>query len=415
MMIDPRIARQIQEAMFVKQKFLAPVLLPLGLAACGSVTETREPADMVGPSATSPAALVAPSPVACDNASLTAHASLLILAPHPDDEVLGFAGLADAYRRQGKPVRTLVVTDGDAYCEACALWSGGDLFGPTCDARDLSNFETPAVDSFAEVRRLESTAAASILGLPEPAFLGYPDTGIAAAWYNRGEGRPGAALHRSDFSACSRCGDCEGDPSFGYGSGPATELSAETLVETLRDLMAASDENALVATTHWLDGHGDHAGLGEFVRQVNAELDVPRTLAFAVIHAHTPRDHAFPDCWYPGPAATECPCFDAEAGELAMLRAHRERPDWPQELPDDADYGDPAQLCLAPELVGNGALKPRAIEAFESQTGTKGRVPGLPPPERSGVMDCNGYLLSFGRRSEVFVVQSPQPEEQAVD
>ena len=32
------------------------------------------------------------------------------------------------------------------------------------------------------MRRGESVAAAAILGMPAPTFLGYPDTGLAAAW-----------------------------------------------------------------------------------------------------------------------------------------------------------------------------------------------------------------------------------------
>src|ERR1051325_9977126 len=62
----------------------------------------------------------------CDNDALTAYPALLVLAPHPDDETLGFTGLIDAYRRAGKPVSVVVVTDGDAYCEACRFWKNGD-------------------------------------------------------------------------------------------------------------------------------------------------------------------------------------------------------------------------------------------------------------------------------------------------
>src|ERR671928_999451 len=78
----------------------------------------------------------------CDNDALTAYPALLVLAPHPDDEALGFTGLVDAYLRAGKPVHVVVVTDGDAYCEACALWKNSSMAGPTCTAAELSNFAT---------------------------------------------------------------------------------------------------------------------------------------------------------------------------------------------------------------------------------------------------------------------------------
>src|SRR3989442_6623491 len=41
-------------------------------------------------------------------------ARLLVLAPHPDDEVLGAAGMIDAPVRRGAAVRGVVATDGEA-------------------------------------------------------------------------------------------------------------------------------------------------------------------------------------------------------------------------------------------------------------------------------------------------------------
>jgi len=47
------------------------------------------------------------SAAGCDNRRLAdPYSRLLILAPHPDDEILGFAGLAEAFLRRGKKVET---------------------------------------------------------------------------------------------------------------------------------------------------------------------------------------------------------------------------------------------------------------------------------------------------------------------
>lgn len=343
-------------------------------------------------------------PMSCDNEQLTAYDSLLVLAPHPDDEMLGFAGLVDAYRRQGKPVRVVVVTDGDAYCEACALWKNGALAGETCNALDLSNLATPEVDSFAEVRRDESRAAAALLRLSAPDFLAYPDTGLAAAWANFEAGNPDQALHRSDFSACQACGDCGG-----YGAGPALGLTAATLQASLHALIAGMPPGTLVASTHWLDGHGDHAALGRFTKALAASAQPPRAAAFAVIHAHTPKQANHPDCWYPAPGAAECPCTEAERA-LAEPRwwdaqaRDRVLPDQPARLPDDVDYGEEQQLCLAPELLEpEPPLKQSIIAAYASQLGTLAREGELPAAV-VGIMDCNGYLASFARSTEAFVL-----------
>ena len=346
------------------------------------------------------------TPVAgeCRNSELTDFDGLVIIAPHPDDEVLGFAGLAGAFKAQGKPVRTIIVTDGDAYCEACSLWTSGTTNGKTCDAPTLSNLATPAVDSLAEVRREESVAAALVLGRSVPEFLSYPDTGIGIARANSKAGDPSLPLRRSDFSACESCGEC----GAGYGAGPETELSADTLVASLDEIVGETSANTLIATTHWLDNHSDHAALGAFVSERAAATFEGRTVAYAIIHANTANGYGSAECWYPGPTAADCACYDAgradsDPGWLASLRAHRERPDWPQVLPDDVDYGEPWQLCLDDETR---AAKPLAIDAFGTQLGTVGRTPGLIPESRQGLLDCSGYLRSFGRRTEVFVVRN---------
>lgn len=362
------------------------VVATIMLAVTACTTAGREPA------------------VACGNANLTAYDGLLVLAPHPDDEMLGFAGLVDAYRRQGKPVRVAVVTDGDAYCSACMVWKNAAATGETCDAQDLSNFATPEVDSFAEVRRAESTAAAGLLGLPAPRFLGYPDTGLAAAWANRQGGQPATPLHRSDFGGCDGCGECAG-----YGAGPELELSAQTLEADLGALLAETSPGTLVATTHWLDGHGDHAALGAFTRALVASMDAPRAQAFAVIHAHTPKDTDYPDCWYPQPAAAVCPCDDpvraaAEPRWWDGQRAARQQPGSPALPADDADYGQWRQLCLDPAMyTGEAPLKLSIVQAYPSQLGFAARDGELPEAVR-GILDCNGYLVSFARRTEAFVL-----------
>ena len=65
-------------------------------------------------------------------------------------------------------------------------------------------------------------------------FLVYPDTGLGAAWTNLDQGKQAEPLHRSDFSACADCKTCAG-----YGKGPQTTLTAETLMASLREIIAA--------------------------------------------------------------------------------------------------------------------------------------------------------------------------------
>lgn len=341
-----------------------------------------------------------PRATSCDNDALTGHPALLVLAPHPDDEALGFTGLIDAYLAAGKPVSVVVVTDGDAYCDACRFWKNSSVTGAMCNADELAEF--------GRIRHTESDAAARVIGYAPPRFLGYPDTGLAAAWRNFDQGKPAEPVRRSDFSNCTTCDDCA---SGGYGKGAPTTLTAETLTASLRELIAAAPEGALIATTHWLDGHGDHAGLGNFVRR----LSDGHPVAYAVIHANTPKTTAHPDCWYPAPAAPTCPCMNdeakalADAGWIDRVGGHRFRPGSPAALPDDADYGQEKQFCLPERLyAGNDAVKLRAVRSYASQLGRLARN-GSHPAAVDGIMDCNGYLMSFVRRSEAFVlVEAPK-------
>lgn len=77
--------------------------------------------------------------------------SVLVLAPHADDEVFGCGGALAAHVAAGIPVRVVVLTDGMA---------GGDA------------------PSVVAEREAESRAAAAVLGYPAPEFWRLPDRGL---------------------------------------------------------------------------------------------------------------------------------------------------------------------------------------------------------------------------------------------
>jgi len=81
---------------------------------------------------------------------------VLVLAPHPDDEVLGCAGAIVAHRQAGNPVDVIIVTDGR-----------------------LGVLDPNITDGMARALRAEeSERAALILGYGTPQFWGYPDRGL---------------------------------------------------------------------------------------------------------------------------------------------------------------------------------------------------------------------------------------------
>ncbi len=82
-----------------------------------------------------------------------ARGRVLVLAPHPDDDVLGCGGTAALHREQGDPVHVLIVFGG----------LGGDPDG---------RWEP---GEYRELRRRETRAAGRHLGLEEYEFWEYPE------------------------------------------------------------------------------------------------------------------------------------------------------------------------------------------------------------------------------------------------
>jgi LmbE family N-acetylglucosaminyl deacetylase len=98
--------------------------------------------------------------------------SLLVFAPHPDDETLGCAGAIARALDQGARVRVVLMTNGDGSHTAAHTSGKGRLLAP---ARYVS---------LGCIRQDETLAALALLGLEpdDTFFLGYPDGGMPALW-----------------------------------------------------------------------------------------------------------------------------------------------------------------------------------------------------------------------------------------
>ncbi len=97
---------------------------------------------------------------------------ILILAPHPDDEVLGCAGIIQKARKEGVPVHVVLFTYGDNNEWAFFLYRKHPVFRPS------------GVRRMGLVRHDETLEAAKRLELSpdQLTFLGYPDFGTLNIW-----------------------------------------------------------------------------------------------------------------------------------------------------------------------------------------------------------------------------------------
>ena len=159
---------------------------------------------------------------------------LLIVAPHPDDEVLGCGGLIATAAAQGIPVRVVYLTSGDAFTVAAALTA---RTAPTPDE----------CLQLGQVRMQEAQQALAQLGLTasDAVFLGYPDRGLLPMTI-----RPNRACKSSATNAAA--------VPYTQAQSPNAPHLASALIADLRRAIVAFQPTR-VFTTHPLDDHEDHA------------------------------------------------------------------------------------------------------------------------------------------------------------
>lgn len=173
---------------------------------------------------------------------LEAHDRLLIIAPHPDDEVLGCGGLIATATAQGIPVQVVYLTAGDGFTAAAALTARS-----APDARDCLEL--------GQRRLQEAHNALQQLGLnPEAGVcLGYPDRGLLAMAL-----RPNR-VYRSPTTQATAV-------PYANAQTPGAPYTAPALIADLSRVIAEFQPTR-VFTTHPLDDHEDHTAAALFTRE----------------------------------------------------------------------------------------------------------------------------------------------------
>jgi LmbE family N-acetylglucosaminyl deacetylase len=192
----------------------------------------------LAPSAPAPATSTGPI-------SLQESDRILVLVPHPDDEVLGAGGVLREAVRQGLPLRVVFLTNGDsnewsflAYRKRPVLMPGGAL-------------------AMGAIRQQEALAAAAALGVSshDLSFLGYPDYGTLDIW------RSHWALSPPDRGRLTRARAVPYPTAFRPGAPYKGEEILADLETILRDFRPTR-----VFVSHPADHHPDHAALYLFTR-----------------------------------------------------------------------------------------------------------------------------------------------------
>ncbi len=204
-----------------------------------------------------------PTPFVDDMADAEGIMRLLVVAPHPDDEIIAAGGLIQQVLGRGGRVRVAILTNGD-----------GSTSGTMLESRRVPQAVHYLRAGVA--RQEESLRALALLGVPpeDIDFLGYPDQGIRALWsdyWNVG------AVYRSPFTRMT-------GSIYPLTYNSESAYTGISLLADLRSILVDFKPDTVVAP-HLEDSHADHWAAGAFTSLALAlERDhcAPRLLLYLV-------------------------------------------------------------------------------------------------------------------------------------
>ena len=201
---------------------------------------------------------------------------IVVVAPHPDDEVLGAGGLIQQACAAGAQVHVIYLTSGDHNQIAFKLYKLRLHLSPR------------QYLGFGAMRQREAAAATSLLGLSREQliFLGYPDYGTLQLWRDYWDA---STPFRSDATQCSAV-PYRDDFSFGQPYKPENVVA--DFVELFRRLRPTR-----VFVTHPCDTNPDHRAAANFVRlailEIGQEQPPPQLYYYLVHFGRWPRPYHY--------------------------------------------------------------------------------------------------------------------------
>ena len=195
---------------------------------------------------------------------------LLVIAPHPDDEVLGAGGLMQRVHALGGTIRVVYFTDGDGYPEGVQI---------------EDHVETPTASDYrgyGRQRRREARAALTALKLGDSVsrtFLSFPDGGLCQLTRSYWSERKRA--YRSPYTKLDR-------PPRADVLVPDTEYRGEDLSQELTRIIAEF-RPTLILVPRKEDQHADHCAAWFFTKDAlgdvqRVEPDYKPDLVNYIIH-----------------------------------------------------------------------------------------------------------------------------------
>jgi len=206
-----------------------------------------------------------------DTLCLQPNERILVIAPHPDDEVLACGGLIQQALALGDSVWVGYVTSGDGSWPPAWRVTGNMLAGPE-DYLELGR-----------ARIEEAQAGTNTLGLDSTrlTFLGYPDADLVRLW-------------QDDWYAPCRSSHtgAVADP-YGHSG---HEYTGASLLRDLLSLLRCLKPD-LVFAPHPLDAHPDHWSTAMFLAIAREAWRSPADGPFPVVYYYLVHYPSYPDAW----------------------------------------------------------------------------------------------------------------------
>jgi LmbE family N-acetylglucosaminyl deacetylase len=206
-----------------------------------------------------------------DTLRLQPNERILIIAPHPDDEVLACGGLIQQALALSDSVWVVYVTAGDGSWPPAWRVTGNLFAGP-------EDYIT-----LGRARMEEATAGTRALGLDSAqlTFLGYPDAELTRLW-------------QQDWYIPCRSSHTEAitDP---YGRN-GREYTGNNLLDDLMSLLRALKPDRVFAP-HPLDAHPDHWSTAMFLAIARECWRQPADRPFPAVHYYLIHHPSYPDAW----------------------------------------------------------------------------------------------------------------------
>jgi LmbE family N-acetylglucosaminyl deacetylase len=212
---------------------------------------------------------------------------LLVVSPHPDDEILMAGGLIQKILKADGEVKVVFMTSGDG-------------------SRDTVNRENLSPDYSAEeyigigkTRMQEAVATDTRLGIPlkDIVFLGFPDGGLKDTYYKHFSISDGVYT-----SQTTKTNSVPYDQAYQFGQ----QYLGKYLVKDLEDIIQEFKPN-IVVTTSPNDTHPDHNTSFFAVQRAKEGLDANWPIFTAIVHYYNyppksgnlvPPKKIFSTSWY---------------------------------------------------------------------------------------------------------------------